>query len=561
MMNSRRNRSASKNGDNQLQGQVLPSAIPSKALIYCRVSSKRQAIEGSGLDSQEHRCRQYAITNGYEVEAVFPDDVSGGGDFMNRSGMVALLAYLGAKPRENFVIIFDDLKRFSRDVEFHWKLRRELEAHGATIACLNMKLEDTPEGRFVESMMAATGQLEREQNKRQTSQKTRARIEKGYWAFNAPIGYHYEKVNPHGKLLVRNEPIASILQEALEGYASGRFASQAEVQRFFESQPDFPKCIKDKGLVRMERVTSILRNAIYAGYVEAAAWNISQRKGHHEGLISLAAHKKIQDRIDGATKVGAWRKDLSDDFPLRGFVSCADCGSSLTASWSKGRSKHYAYYHCHNRGCESFQKTIARTKLEGRVEDLLRRLQPTQGLFKVAAVMFAKAWDGQAANAAKAAKALKTDIARIESEAEKMLDRLVSADTPAVIAAYEKRIAKLDEEKALAVERVENCTPSRTRFREMFEPAMMVLSNPWKLWASGDLNLRRLVLRLAFEDRIPHCRKTGLRTAEISMPFKALAALKTSKCEMVLPERIELSTSPLPRECSTSELRQQWSGF
>ncbi len=26
---------------------------------------------------------------------------------------------------------------------------------------------------------------------------------------------------------------------------------------------------------------------------------------------------------------------------------------------------------------------------------------------------------------------------------------------------------------------------------------------------------------------------------------------------MVLPERIELSTSPLPRECSTTELRQQ----
>jgi hypothetical protein len=26
----------------------------------------------------------------------------------------------------------------------------------------------------------------------------------------------------------------------------------------------------------------------------------------------------------------------------------------------------------------------------------------------------------------------------------------------------------------------------------------------------------------------------------------------------VLPERIELSTSPLPRECSTTELRQQF---
>jgi hypothetical protein len=29
---------------------------------------------------------------------------------------------------------------------------------------------------------------------------------------------------------------------------------------------------------------------------------------------------------------------------------------------------------------------------------------------------------------------------------------------------------------------------------------------------------------------------------------------------MVLPDRIELSTSPLPRECSTTELRQQARG-
>ena len=42
-----------------------------KAVIYCRVSGKKQKAEGSGLDSQEHRCRQYAEAKGYSVEAVF----------------------------------------------------------------------------------------------------------------------------------------------------------------------------------------------------------------------------------------------------------------------------------------------------------------------------------------------------------------------------------------------------------------------------------------------------------------------------------------------------------
>ena len=40
------------------------------------------------------------------------------------------------------------------------------------------------------------------------------------------------------------------------------------------------------------------------------------------------------------------------------------------------------------------------------------------GLFKVAAYIFAKEWDRQAANAASAAKDLKTEIARLEKQAE-----------------------------------------------------------------------------------------------------------------------------------------------
>ncbi len=90
-----------------------------KAIIYCRVSSKGQQEDGHGLESQETRCRQYASAKGYEVVATFPDTITGGGDFMKRPGMVALLSFLDAQPDERFVVIFDDLKRFARDRDFH----------------------------------------------------------------------------------------------------------------------------------------------------------------------------------------------------------------------------------------------------------------------------------------------------------------------------------------------------------------------------------------------------------------------------------------------------------
>ena len=82
-----------------------------RALIYCRVSSDRQATEGHGLDGQEQRCREYASRQGYVVEKVFRDSFSGGGDFMNRPAMSQLIEYLDKNPSIRFAVIFDDLKR------------------------------------------------------------------------------------------------------------------------------------------------------------------------------------------------------------------------------------------------------------------------------------------------------------------------------------------------------------------------------------------------------------------------------------------------------------------
>lgn len=36
----------------------MKATTPQKAVIYCRVSSKKQVREGDGLRSQETRCRE-----------------------------------------------------------------------------------------------------------------------------------------------------------------------------------------------------------------------------------------------------------------------------------------------------------------------------------------------------------------------------------------------------------------------------------------------------------------------------------------------------------------------
>ena len=55
-----------------------------KALIYVRVSDVKQKTEGHGLETQEHRCREYASLRGFEIEQIFSDDETGGGDYKKR---------------------------------------------------------------------------------------------------------------------------------------------------------------------------------------------------------------------------------------------------------------------------------------------------------------------------------------------------------------------------------------------------------------------------------------------------------------------------------------------
>ncbi|WP_417604280.1 hypothetical protein [Primorskyibacter flagellatus] len=103
--------------------------------------------------------------------------------------------------------------------------------------------------------------------------------------FRAPTGYKHVSAKGGGKVLVPNEPIAAVVREALEGYASGCFASQVEVPRFFKRNPHFPKDRKD-GSLRPMTVTRRLKKVVYAGYLEALKWKVAVREGKHEGLIS-----------------------------------------------------------------------------------------------------------------------------------------------------------------------------------------------------------------------------------------------------------------------------------
>ena len=444
-------------------------------------------------------------------------------------------------------------------------MRKELSSRGATVESLNLKFEESPEGKFIETIIAAQGQLEREQNSRQVVQKMKARVEKGYWVFSAPIGMKYVQAKSGGKVLVRDEPLASICAEALEGFASNRFASQTEVLRWLEAQPEFPKD-KPNGTLRPQSIVRFLGKEVYAGLVASKAWGVTLREGQHDGLISVATYERIQRKL----KEGVYaptRIDTREDFALRGAVKCGCCGYHLTGGWCKGKKKKYPYYFCVNRDCEQKSKTISRDKLEGEFADLLGQLQPAPSLVKVATAMLIDCWNQRLARAEEIAESYSEQAEACERQISELVDRIVEATNPRVIKAYEDKIAEAEKHKLVLLEKAAQTAKPSIPLESLIEHALRYVSAPKNLWESGVLELRRLVLKLTFSSHLSYTKSGGIEHPEPTAPFKLFNYIKQIGEDVMNPHpefaiaeglvprgRIELPTSSLPMMRSTTEL-------
>ena len=155
---------------------------------------------------------------------------------------------------------------------------------------------------LVENLLASVSQHQRQKNAEQTKNRMKARALNGYWCFNPPVGYKFSQVPGHsGRMLVKDEPTASVVKAALEGFASGKLESQSEVKRFLEQSPSYPK---DKnGEVHYQRVTNLLGKVLYAGLIDLPEWNLHRHPAKHEPLISFDTYQAIQGRLTNKPKL------------------------------------------------------------------------------------------------------------------------------------------------------------------------------------------------------------------------------------------------------------------
>lgn len=482
-----------------------------EGLVYARVSSKKQETDGSGLQSQEGRCISYLESNGIPHTKSFADSFTGGGDFMRRPAMRELFNFLDANPHRKFVVVFDDLKRFARDTVFHFKLRNAFRVRDVVLKCLNYNFEDSPEGNFNESIYAAQGQLEREQNRRQVIQKQTARLEAGYWAFGARKGYSMKKDGTNGCICIPNKE-GQYLKTALENFADGKFVHIRDGCNFLAEKGFW----KGDPAKRHDLFKKMLKDPFYAGFIEYLPRGITRRIGKHKPIISLDTFEANQKRLSGNDSGKKVRKDMNPDFWMRGLILCDYCKKHIGGCWSKGRSKKYPYYFCQNSKCAEYQKSIPVDMVHSQFLEALKKHKLSKEDAELLTKRFELRWNKRIANLEESKATTERKKKELEKKLEELSDLMISSRSDAVKKVYERQI----ESHGRELERLENINFNRKAidlnipYQTALDKATVLLKSPYSIWLKFDVREQHKLFYFLFDEKLLFSKKEGYQTAE-----------------------------------------------
>ncbi len=164
----------------------------------------------------------------------------------------------------------------------------------------------------------------------------------------------------------------------------------------------------------------------------------------------------------------------------------------------------------YNKACGSYYKSIRRADIEGRFESLLASARPSAKMRALTLDLFRRAWDQQTARLQEMKEGLRRRVTELEKQSAALLDRIVEATNPSVIARYEQRIDELERERLVTVEKLEARTGKRRGFDEVFKLTLGLLASPCKHWENGSIEGRRVILKIAFNRR-RDARRTSVR--------------------------------------------------
>jgi site-specific DNA recombinase len=513
-----------------------------KAVIYTRVSSEEQ-VSNLSLDVQEKTCRDYCARNGWTVEAVYREEGESA-KTADRTILRQLLTSLRTRPGVIEYVVVYDTSRFARDVYVHASLKQLLMKSGARLRAATQPLDDTAAGRAIEGVFAVFNQLDNELRAEKITAGMKETVTRGRWPWLAPTGYKNDNRDGR-KVIVFDDQRAGLMKKAFESIAAG------------DAPADVLKKVTAMGLlsktghaIRYQELVKLLRNPFYKGITKSVAWGI-ETQGEHQPLIDPATWARVQLHLAGrAVPDRGHRNAQNPEFPLRGFIRCALCGTPMTASNCRGKmGRTYPYYRCWKKTCTG-KVQIRAERLEAQFTELLRRLELATGMVRLLEASLQEIWKDLRATAVQETAAVRRRIADLDHRKKRYTEAYV-VDQAIDRATYQREVATADEALTLLHLELHDAALEDLDLEAALGFANHVLTRTCALWEAASTEQKRRLQTLIFPKGLTFDGE-ALGTPATTFIFRLLAPGEAGVEELVEQKGFEPSTPTLRTWCSPS---------
>ncbi len=350
--------------------------------IRCAIYTRKSNEDGleqkfNSLDAQRVTCEKYIKNQqGWIILEKKYEDGGYSGSNMNRPGIKEL--FKDIKKGEIDCVVVYTLDRLSRDTQDSIEVTSFFRRHRVNFVAVTQIFDNnTPMGRFVQTVLSGAAQLDREMIVERVTNKIATSKEQGLWMGGTlPLGYDVKD-----KELIINEKEAKVVKYIFERYME--LKSMAELARELNKKGYRTKKFQARSgkvhggeIFKKATVRRIITNPIYMGKIRHYD---KQYEGKHEAIIEEEKWQKAQELI----KNRPYQGKKYEEAPLKGIIKCKSCDVNMTLTYSKKKNKRYRYYVCNNhlsgKGCKSVTRTIVAGEIEKEVMKKAEQLYENWG--------------------------------------------------------------------------------------------------------------------------------------------------------------------------------------
>ena len=347
----------------------------SRAALYMRVSTGRQAEHDLSIPDQRSQLRSWCRAKGYEVVAEFVELGASAGD--DRRAVFQQMIERACDGEHAFgLIVVHSYSRFFREAFEQEFYLRKLAKHDVRVVSISQPVgdESEPVHAMMRKVIALFDEYQSKENAKHVIRSMKENARQGFWnGATTPLGYRLVEAEKRGTKIkkklavdpVEAETIRLIFKLYLNGDGTSGALGVKEVVKWLNSRGYRTRKGNTFGVGSVHK---LLTNTIYIG-----RWRFNQtssktrtRKAAADvveipvpAIIEPQVFEQVQRQLRSRSPKVAPPRVTTGPILLTGLAVCATCGGGmmLRTGTSKG-GKVYRYYTCAN--CATKGKAVCK---------------------------------------------------------------------------------------------------------------------------------------------------------------------------------------------------------